>query len=105
MALPAAPTFAGKPAIVVQWALQVGAYYDAGTAQAIIRQALAAAPALRGNTTSSVDRIAAGNRVLYRARLITSDEDLAFRGCQMLQARKIACTPVELGTNASAQLR
>jgi len=86
-----------------QWALQIGAFADAAAAQTALKQALAAAPALRQSTTSSVERITVNNRVLYRARLVAGDEEAAARGCRQLEARKISCTPVDLGGSASAQ--
>jgi hypothetical protein len=85
--------------------LQIGAFNDATTAQGAVRQALAAVPSLRQTTTSLVERISANNRVLYRARLVVADEGSAGRGCRLLEVRKIACSPVDLGGSASAQLR
>ena len=37
-------------------------------------------------------------KTLYRARLLAGSEDHAVRGCRRLEAQKIFCSPVEIGT-------
>ena len=91
-----------RNSVIGRWALQIGAYTDRNGAMAAVQRALAAAPDLRRSTTPLVEKLLLAGRTIYRARLLTGDEDSATRGCQRLEARKIDCAAVEIGSWSGA---
>ena len=55
-------------------------------------------PDLRRDTSPLVEQFVLAGKTLYRARLLAGSEDHAVRGCRRLEAQKIFCSPVEIGT-------
>jgi D-alanyl-D-alanine carboxypeptidase len=81
-----------------RWALQIGAFADQNAASKALSQALSAVPDLRRDTSPLVEQFVLAGKTLYRARLLAGSEDHAVRSCRRLEAQKIFCSPVEIGT-------
>lgn len=77
------------------WAVQVGAYYDRGKAQAAIERATAKVPSLDGRTEEAIVLLKGRKKPIYRARLVGLSLKEAQAACRELKRKKIACLPVK----------
>ena len=80
------------------WAIQVGAFADAGQARQMATVARSLAPhELRGTQTALGATSPFGGHVLYRARLVGLSAQEASMACSLLVARQQACVTVPPG--------
>ena len=97
-AVPVAPAWAGNPD---EWAIQVGAYGDIAPARKAAKKAVSRIPKLTENTRISIAPYHAGDRLMYRARLIGMSQASAETACKRLERRKIPC--ISIAPNRSGQ--
>jgi D-alanyl-D-alanine carboxypeptidase len=77
-----------------QWSIQVGAYGDIVPARAAAADAVNRIPKLTENTHISIAPYHAGDRLMYRARLIGMSENSAKQACRSLAKRRIPCIAI-----------
>jgi len=90
-----APKPAPKPSLnSKEWAIQVGAYGDIAPARLAVQRAITRIPKLNQNTRTSIAPYYAGERLMYRARLIGLTRASARTACARLERRKIPCIAI-----------
>jgi len=96
-ASPTAPVGgAGGPAIG-SWAMQVGSFADARSAEAALERASAILPdGVRRHSAVAVDEVQTAQKTLHRARLTNLSQSEALEGCKRLEQRKIYCSPLQI---------
>jgi D-alanyl-D-alanine carboxypeptidase len=103
---PAAPTIASlsmppagappsAPAAPVQkWGIQIGAYGDPAMGRAALTSLVASMPKTLGAARPVVEKVSAGNMVMYRARLMDMDQKTAQSTCNYLLQHGQSCLAV-----------
>ncbi len=80
------------------WAIQVGAFADAGQARRVAESARGLAPRELGSARTALGATAPfGGHVLYRARLLGLSAETAANACSALAAQRQACVTVPPG--------
>jgi D-alanyl-D-alanine carboxypeptidase len=73
------------------WMIQVGAFDREDDAKHRLSDALARAKPLLGDANAFTERVAKGDKTLYRARFAGFDKEQAEAACQHLKKNEIAC--------------
>jgi D-alanyl-D-alanine carboxypeptidase len=80
-----------RPAQRPGWVIQVGAFDKEDEAKLRLNAAQARAKALLGEVDGFTERVAKGDKTLYRARFAGLDKEQAEAACQHLKKNEIAC--------------
>ncbi len=92
----ATPPAATEPAIG-SWAIQIGSFTDAHSAELAVARATAALPApFRTHGAVTVDEVELAGRTFHRARLTSLSQEEAIDGCKRLEQHKIYCSALQV---------
>jgi len=77
-----------------QWGIQIGAYSDPSVGQQALAAAMRSWPQALGSATPQVQKLATGNVVMYRARLMSLDQKTAEAACARFVQQGQKCQTV-----------
>jgi D-alanyl-D-alanine carboxypeptidase len=89
--LPAAAEPTAKPKIAGGWMIQVGAFPDENEAKQRLSSAQSKAKELLGRADPFTEKVAKGDKALYRARFAGLEKDQAENACKHLKRSEIPC--------------